>query len=221
MSLHTSPVAVLDHIVVAAHTLDQGTAYVQGCLGVTPSGGGKHTAMGTRNRVLKLGRDSYLEVIAIDHGAQSPHIPRWFNLDDPDLQEQLKIRPRLVAWVARTERVDSMARDIFGDQVEVRPMSRGDLRWRFAFIVNGALPGDGLIPHLIQWESPVHPAETMTDSGCAIMQLEGAHVDPPPIRSVTASMGLDNAITIHPVSAQRPPGLVAHVMAPAGAVLMD
>jgi len=221
MSSYTPPIAELDHIVVAAHNLDQGCAYVRDRLGVAPSGGGRHSAMGTHNRVLKLGRDCYLEVIAVDPDAQSPGMPRWFNLDDPDVQEQLRSQPRLITWVARTGDVDRLARDIFGDYVVVRPMRRGASHWRFAFTVDGTVPGDGLIPHLIQWDSPVHPAETMTDSGCAIIQLEGAHVDFPSIRSITASTGLDNAITIHPVSAQHPPGLVAHVMTPAGAVLMD
>ena len=52
------PTAMLDHLVVAADTLDQGAAYVRDRLGVSPAGGGTHVAMGTHNRVLKLGRGS-------------------------------------------------------------------------------------------------------------------------------------------------------------------
>jgi hypothetical protein len=221
MSSHTPPTAELDHIVVAAHNLDQGCEYVRDRLGVVPTGGGKHVAMGTHNRVLKLGRDCYLEVIAIDPGAQSPDMPRWFNLDDPDVQEQLRSQPRLITWVVRTEAIDRLARDIFNDRLVVRPMRRDALRWRFAFSLDGSMPGDGLIPHLIQWDHPVHPAANMKASGCKIMHLEGLHVDPPPVRSVIASMGVDGAIAIHRATAQRPSGLAVHVATPKGRVLLD
>jgi hypothetical protein len=90
----TVPTAMLDHLVVAANTLDQGSAYVQDRLGVSPAGGGKHVAMGTHNRLLKLGPGQYLEVIAIDPEGRQPDSPRWFNLDDPDLQARLKSRPQ-------------------------------------------------------------------------------------------------------------------------------
>ncbi|MEE4111237.1 MAG: VOC family protein, partial [Desulfobacteraceae bacterium] len=92
----SGPAPELDHLVVAAHTLDQGSAYVQEVLGVPVTGGGKHAAVGTHNRVLKLGPGQYLEVIAIDPDGRQPKFPRWFNLDDPGFQARLKIRPRLV-----------------------------------------------------------------------------------------------------------------------------
>ncbi len=95
---------------VAAHTLDQGSAYVQDALGVPMAGGGKHAAVGTHNRVLKLGPGQYLEVIAIDPEGRQPEFPRWFNLDDPEFQDRLKTRPRLITWVVRTENVDVTGR---------------------------------------------------------------------------------------------------------------
>ena len=146
------PSAELDHIVVAAETLDQGTAYLKAKLGIAPAGGGSHLGVGTHNRVLKLGHDRYLEVIAIEPCGHKPEFPRWFDLDNPDLQAILKIRPRLIAWVARTDAIESMAETHYDRPMIVRPMQRGSLRWRFAFTVDGALPADGLIPHLIQWE---------------------------------------------------------------------
>lgn len=211
----------LDHIVVAASTLDQGAAYVRDCLGVEPSGGGNHPAMGTHNRVLKLGRKRYLEVIAIDPEGRPPDFPRWFNLDDLALQSRLKIHPRLIAWVVRSESADSIAEAIYGTPTRVRPMQRDALRWRFAFTRDGSLPGDGLIPHMIQWEGDPHPAESMAESGCTLMGLEGVHTDPATIQRVVTSMGLDNAITIHPVSKPRPAGLSARIKTPTGVVVLD
>src|SRR5438270_709897 len=58
--------AVLDHLVVAAATLEEGEDYVETRLGARPLRGGRHVAMGTHNSLLKLGEKTYLEVIAID-----------------------------------------------------------------------------------------------------------------------------------------------------------
>ena len=197
------PAAMPDHLVVAANTLDQGSAYVLDRLGVSPAGGGTHVAMGTHNRVLKLDPDRYLEVIAIDPDGRQPDSPRWFNLDDPDLQARLKKRPRLIAWVARTDAVDTLAETLYGQPVNLRAMERGDLRWRFAFTMDGSLPGAGLIPHLIQWAGDGHPAESMVESGCTLVGLDGTHADPESVRKTIASLGLEDTLTIQPVSEGR------------------
>jgi len=212
---------VLDHLVVAAYSLDQGCAHVQDCLGVPMAGGGKHAAMGTHNRVLKLGPGQYLEVIAIDPEGSQPEFPRWFNLDDPGIQARLKIRPRLITWVVRTDNVDALAETTYGQRVCVRPMQRDALRWRFAFTDDGSMPGDGLIPHLIQWGGRIHPTDKMKDAGCRLWRLDGAHIDAASVQRVVSSMGLDHLITLHPVSKQRPSGLLARIRTPAGMVELD
>lgn len=217
----TSPVTALDHIVVAADTLEQGTAYVHERLGMAPAGGGMHAAMGTHNRVLKLGRDQYLEVIAIDPEGRRPEFPRWFNLDDPVLQARLKIRPRLITWVARTDAIDSLTEKIHGQRGAVRPMQRDALRWRFAFTADGSMSGDGLIPHLIQWTQDSHPARAMVDSGCVLVSLNGIHSDPAAIQQVITSVGLEHTIAIHPASNSRPAGLSARIQTSAGLVTLD
>jgi hypothetical protein len=210
-----------DHLVVAAETLDQGSAYVRDRLGVSPAGGGTHVAMGTHNQVLKLGRDRYLEVIAIDPDGRQPDSPRWFNLADPDLQARLKERPRLIAWVARTDAVDALAEAVYGQRVDVRAMQRGALQWRFAFTRDGSLPGAGLIPHLIQWAGDGHPAESMVESGCTLVGLDGTHTDPASVRKIIASLGLEGTLTIHPISEPQSPGLSARIETPAGIVILD
>lgn len=217
----TPPAVALDHLVVAADTLDQGTDYVQANLGTSPAGGGRHTLMGTHNRVLRLGRDQYLEVIAIDPMGRRPDFPRWFNLDNPVQQARLKIRPRLITWVVRTQSIDALAEAIYGQPVCVRPMQRDALRWRFAFNEDGSMPGNGLIPHMIQWSGDIHPVESMADTGCTLINLEGVHDDPASVQRVVSSMGLDHTIAIHPVSKQRLPGLYARIKTPNGVVVLD
>ena len=42
----------VDHLVVAAATLDEGVRWCEATLGLTPAAGGRHDFMGTHNRVL-------------------------------------------------------------------------------------------------------------------------------------------------------------------------
>jgi hypothetical protein len=216
----TPPAAALDHIVVAAASLEQGSAYIHRQLGVAPAGGGEHEAMGTHNRVLKLGHRQYLEVIAIDPRAQPPAHPRWFDLDNPNLQASLEVRPRLITWVARTDRLAELAPTAYGQPAVVRPMQRGDWHWHFAFTKKGALPGGGLIPHLIQWDGDRHPTDAMADAGCRLIGLDGACLDPVAVQRSLSSMGLDDSITIRLASARQPTGLCARIRTPAGDVML-
>ena len=89
--------AGLDHLVVAAASLDEGVAWCEATLGMSPGPVGAHALFGTHNRLLRLHsgehRRAYLEIIAIDPGA-SPTRPaplrRWFDLDDPALRHRLQ-----------------------------------------------------------------------------------------------------------------------------------
>lgn len=165
----------LDHIVVGAGSLEEGAAYVAELLGVMPSGGGEHSSMGTHNRVLRLGGDCYLEVIAINPGAPAPARPRWFELDAGAMKEKLACGPKVITWALRTDRIDDLSRRCGGMLGKVEPMSRGDLHWRLTLTEDGSLPGAGLIPFLIQWEKTPHIAAGMPESGCRLAGLYGFH----------------------------------------------
>ena len=156
-----------DHLVVAARTLEEGAAWVEAKLGVKMSGGGKHAAMGTHNRLLKIGPAMFLEVIAIDPDAPQPARPRWFELDTPAMRERLARGPELIHWVERTDDIEAALRD-YSEPVEILSLSRGPYRWRIGVPRDGRRPGAGSLPTLIQWEGGLHPAEALPDSGCAL-----------------------------------------------------
>ena len=78
----------LDHIAVIAPDLGTGVAWVREALGVEMPAGGKHPEMGTHNRLVGLGPDVYLEVIAVDPEAPRPPHRRWFGLDDHEEVER-------------------------------------------------------------------------------------------------------------------------------------
>ncbi|MCW9034458.1 MAG: VOC family protein [Rhodospirillales bacterium] len=72
----------IDHLVIAAKTLEQGIDYLLEKLSVENPAGGEHLTMGTHNLIMSLGNGHYLEVIAIAPHLENPKWPRWFCLDD-------------------------------------------------------------------------------------------------------------------------------------------
>ena len=217
----TTPTITLDHLVVAARTLAEGTAYVTHRLGVAPSGGGRHPGMGTHNRVLGLGRGLYLEVIAIDPQAPVPEWPRWFALDAPATQQRLAKRPRLVAWVARTNSITRLAEVVYDRPATIRLMQRDALRWQFAFTADGSLPGDGMLPYLIQWATADHPAKNLPDSGCRLSELTATYTDRGILETLRAIVGAEMPITVHTASKEEQAGLRAWLQTPNGVALLD
>jgi hypothetical protein len=186
--------AVLDHLVVAAATLEQGEDYVETRLGARPLRGGRHVAMGTHNSLLKLGEKTYLEVIAIDPDGAAPTRPRWFALDMAALQSALREAPRLIHWVARTDDIFAARRACPVYCGEIHAMARGAFEWRITIPADGRLPGGGVLPTLIEWADERHPADAMPDVDVRLVALAGAHPEPDAIRSALAALSLADTI---------------------------
>ena len=173
---------VLDHLVVAAASLEQGVDWCEATLGVTPLPGGQHPLMGTHNRLLKIATpafpDCYLEIIAIDPAAPPPGRARWFGLGDDSLQASLLAHgPRLMHCVARSTMLDMHRWGLItagckpGDPVNAsRETPVGTLSWQILLREDGGLDCAGALPTLIQWQG-VHPAMAMPESGVTLTAL--------------------------------------------------
>jgi hypothetical protein len=209
--------AVLDHLVVAAATLEQGEDYLEERLGVRPRRGGRHIAMGTHNSLLKLGGKTYIEVIAIDPDAAAPPRPRWFALDTSELQFALQEAPRLIHWVVRTDDIDAARRASPVDPGEVHAITRGAFAWRITIPADGHLPAGGVLPTLIQWADANHPADALPDGYVRLLTLAGAHPEPGAIRSALDSLALADAIK---VTYRTQPRLAAMLQSPRGPVTL-
>lgn len=206
----------IDHLVVAARTLDEGVAWCEATLGVTPGAGGKHPLMGTHNRVFSIASErhpkAYFEIIAIDPDAPPPGRPRWFDLDTPAVQQAMAAGPQLVHWVLRCDDIEARCarlRALGIDRGEVLQASRGALSWRISVRPDGARLLQGTLPTLIQWDSP-HPADGLPASGVVLQRLECAGLPPEAARELASEADL--------ISAGR--HLAAHLSTPRGDVVL-
>ncbi|HEX7932837.1 MAG TPA: VOC family protein [Paraburkholderia sp.] len=219
----------LDHLVISARTLDEGTQYVADTLGVAPAGGGAHPLMRTHNRLLNLWGGAYLEVIALDPRAGPAHAcaeaaprPRLFALDDPATHARLEKGPYLSHWVVRVERPTHLPR--WQAQYPQRiapivPMTRGDFTWGLSVPENGAFPawegaGDGVLPSLIQWNTARHPSTVLPDTGIALKALKAAHPRADTVAAQLQWLGAAHLIELQ--STDGPAALVAELETPNG-----
>ncbi|HXK61590.1 MAG TPA: VOC family protein, partial [Acidobacteriota bacterium] len=84
----------VDHLLLGAADLESGIEWVENLTGVRALPGGSHPGVGTRNALLSLGRQQYLEIIAPD-----PAQPAFnFRIDLRALTT-----PRFISWAAATE----------------------------------------------------------------------------------------------------------------------
>ena len=174
----TSVGAQIDHIVVVAQTLEQGIAWCEATLGITPNEGGEHKQFGTHNCLFKIATPqyplAYFEIIAIKPDAtnsiasQAINTPaigqkrinsaRWFDMDDAELQKAVAVEPRLVHFVAQTADIQAAKSALKlqgidrGTAVEAsRHTRKGRLEWKITVRDDGQRLFNGTLPSLIQW----------------------------------------------------------------------
>ena len=154
----------LDHLAIAAQTLQDGVEWAEDRLGVRFQAGGAHARYATHNRLLGLADGLYLEVIAPDPDGQSDG-PRWFDLDN------FSGTPRLANWICEPEDFDAFLRH----GMKQVAMSRGDLRWDMGVPVDGSLPMGGGFPTVLRWHTDTPPGLRLAPSGCGLKTLTIQH----------------------------------------------
>jgi Glyoxalase-like domain len=189
---------VVDHLVVAAATLDEGVAWCEATLGITPGPGGEHPLMGTHNRLFNITAEPYplcfFEIIAINPAAPAPARRRWFGLDALDLSAG----PRLIHLVARTTTLQTRRAALAQAGVDPgvavaasRQTPAGLLQWQILVRDDGQLECGGALPTLLQWQGS-HPAARMPPSGISLQSIT-LHGLP---KAVQAALQLD-AVQMH------------------------
>jgi hypothetical protein len=218
--------AHIDHLVVGAGTLDEGVAWCETALGLSPGPGGEHALFGTHNRLLRLRSQdhpqAYLEIIAVNPQATPARLAplrRWFDLDEPAMRQRLQDQgPQLLHWLANVPDIEAacatwraMGIDR-GPVIEAsRPTPQGLLRWRITVRDDGQRLFGGCLPTLIEW-GPVHPADHMPAPALSLHSLTLSHPHANQLGKALHAIGLTD------VAVQSgPAGLHADLSHPAGA----
>jgi hypothetical protein len=220
----------LDHLVVAASTLEEGVAWCESTLGIRPGPGGEHPLMGTHNRLFKIASplypSAYAEIIAIDKGAacaRQQGLKRWFDLENEALQSRLKQNgPQLIHFVASTPRAMPAVQALAAmgiDRGELLKASRmtpqGLLSWQITVRADGQRLMNGALPTLIEW-GDVHPSSSLAASGITLQSLTASQPDTQALIAAYAAIGLQG-VTV----AQGPANLIATLQTPRGLVTLE
>ena len=209
----------LDHIIIGAASLEAGVRFIRERLGVDIPAGGKHPDMGTHNHLMRLGDNAFLEVISIDPEAQAPGRPRWFQLDEPAMQARLAESPALISWAIRSPDIVATAQSSAFAVGAVMALRRDALTWRLTVPEDGSIPGEGVMPHVIEWDGGARPWERMADRGCRLDALVITHPNPDNIEAGLRSLCSKGIAGVH-VKQGPTPALSARIVVPGGAVVV-
>jgi hypothetical protein len=201
----------VDHLVYAAPNLFSGIEQVERMLGVKAVAGGKHPGGGTRNALVGLGNETYLEIIGPDPEQPQPARPRRFGIDD------LK-SPTLVTWAVKSTDLEATAEKAKANGFDLGAVQSGSRRqpdgvllaWRLT--VSPTLTADGIVPFFIDWGKTQHPAHTLSKS-CKLVALRAEHPNAKVIEKGLSALGLN--IRIDTAAA---PALIATIETPSGQV---
>ena len=224
----------IDHLVVAAHSLQQGVEWCESVLGITPSAGGEHEKYGTHNRLFKIATPgfpvAYFEIIAINPEAvieKKPPPTRWFDLDNKDLQSELKKSPRLIHFVANTDNIQDARHAWKAQGIDRGPIihasrktPKGLLQWQITVRQDGDRLFNGTLPTLIQWGKPdatdplrLHPRNSLPRSGVSLQSLTVSHPSGAKLQTAYEAIGLQG-VTIE----TGPADIIATLQTPKGLV---
>lgn len=186
------PFAV-DHLVLATPDLDRGMQEVERLTGIAPTVGGQHPGRGTRNALIALGADAYLEIVAPDPDQPGPTAGRWLGVDAVTV-------PRLTAWAAKSGDLDQRR-----DRAVRHGVPLGEVRSGARHRADGVVfswrhtdpeppVAGGVIPFLIDWGQSPHPSRAAAH-GASLVDFRIEHPDVDGVRRMLRAVDLDVVVT--------------------------
>jgi len=156
----------IDHLMWACSDLETGITEIERLSGVKAEYSGSHTGLGTRNALMSLGDDCYLEILAPDpeQSLTDNFGGRLANLNESGL----------LSWAVSYRGLARLKNELTAKEITTgsirrttRVSAKGEpLTWELLFIKN--LPG---APFFIDWLDCVHPAQT-SPKGCVLRGLK-------------------------------------------------
>ena len=179
----------IDHIVYCVANLDQAVIDLENMLGVKAMIGGAHITQGTKNALINLGQECYLEILAIDEDNIDIKAPRWMGID-------LLQRSKTTRWALKSDNItdDSKALKNYNSDMGLvtggsRKMTNGKtLTWQIAMPLS--TPEIEIAPFIADWSaSEAHPTDTL-DQPCKLLELRLNHPNPGELQNLFDRMNI-------------------------------
>jgi hypothetical protein len=197
----------VDHLVYATPDMDATVNELEHLLGVRAAPGGRHPGWGTRNALIALGEQTYLEILGPDPEQPEAGAASTFKIHE-------LTAPRLITWAAKGTHLERLVEDAQRRGLDLGTVWSGSRRlpdgallsWR---LTDPAAPrADGLVPFFIDWGDAPHPAAT-APRGCTLVALRAEHPQPTMVREMLRAVGIDL-----PVRLGTAPALIATIKTP-------
>lgn len=204
----------LDHVMYVVRDLDEAARRVRFELGLDSYAGGEHVGIGTANRVVPLGDEQYVELMAVtdETTARSNPVGQTV-LDWAGEGEGLR------AWCLSTTGIDAVAARL-GLNATAWTRLRPDgveLHWRLAGVDRSM--ADASLPFFIQWDVPpsLHPGAERVDHTVEPLGIAWIEVGGDPERIAAWTERADLPVRVVP---RRPGPLALGIATPDGEVVL-
>jgi hypothetical protein len=168
----------IDHIVYSVTDLDEAVNEFEQKLGIKPILGGYHKTFGTKNALINLNNQMYLELLAADDSNSDIAQPRWMGVD-------LLTKNQITRWAVKSNSLDkdsAILKKYNQKMGEIREGSRitadgSLLQWQL--IMPLPAPEVELIPFFLDWsKTEKHPSQLLPNMGCELIAFYATHTNP-------------------------------------------
>jgi hypothetical protein len=183
--------SIFDHLLFGVSDLEHGVQWFEQRSGVHAMKGGVHPGQGTRNALVSLGGEHYLEIIAPDPDQSG---------GERRAQVSTLGEPRLINFAVRTHDMEGTAAALkHAGILTVGPLngsrltvSGAMLRWTTLSVTTDLRIGEiDPVPFFIEWASgSTHPSQS-APPGCSIEDLRFEHPRPQELRAIFDAMGIE------------------------------
>jgi hypothetical protein len=203
----------IDHITVGTNDLDAAMAEFEQLTGVRPVLGGVHPGKGTRNAVVSLGEDAFLELYA-----PNPAEPRETETVR-SLQALRKMKP--VAWALATSEESKLRSALASTPFNLESPTPGARLTASGMVLEWADFGFAdvdhpLLPFFIRWKQPSLHSSRTAPQGCRLLSVRLA--DPQPKILLAAINAVRLQVTVKKAPERK---MEVRLACPRGNVVLD
>lgn len=183
----------VDHIVYAVPNLEIAMRDFEERTGIKPVFGGQHLNQGTKNALVNIGNQAYLEFIAVDSENKNIKPPRWMGVD-------FIKTPQITRWSIKTTAIEQDALVLKHYNPALSKIHKGQrkteqgqlLSWQMTLPL--ASPKVELIPFSLNWtDSEFHPCDQLPEQG-ELVGLILHHPAPTKIMDVLNSLDVSQKV---------------------------